>query len=186
MAKGRLIAGFGAGYVEAELAALGVGLSERGRRMDEYLDAIRELWVSPRPEYHGQFVDFAGIDAQPRPVQPSGPPIVLGGVSAPARRRTITKANGWYVFNVDRDLAREAVEVITADQSRYDRPAELGSLEITITPKGRLSREMLEWYEQLGVDRLVILPHTEASLEQRDAPAAMDDILRTIERATSL
>ena len=136
---GRLIAGFGAGYVEAEFAALGVPLSERGRRMDEHLDAMRELWSAERPEYHGRFVDFAGIDAHPRPLQPSGPPIVLGGVSDAARRRAVTKANGWYVFNATQDFAREAVEIIAADQAKYERPGELGPLEISITPVGRIS-----------------------------------------------
>ena len=58
VAGGRLIAGFGAGYVEAEFAALGVELSERGRRTDEHLDAMRELWSAEHPEYHGRFVDF--------------------------------------------------------------------------------------------------------------------------------
>jgi probable F420-dependent oxidoreductase len=183
---GRLIAGFGAGYVEAEFAAMGVPLSERGGRMDEYLDAMRVLWSAERPEYHGRFVDFAGIDAHPRPSQPSGPPIVLGGVSDPARRRAVTKANGWYVFNATQEFACEAIEAIAADQSKYERPAELGPLEISITPVGHLDRGVIDWYAELGVDRLVLLPRSNAPRERRHEPVSLDDILRTIDEAAAL
>jgi probable F420-dependent oxidoreductase len=185
VAGGRLIVGLGAGYVEAEFAAMGVPLAERGRRMDEHLDAMRELWSSEHPEYHGRFVDFAGIDAQPRPRRASGPSIVLGGVSDGARRRAVMKADGWYVFNTTRELAREAVDVIAADQQRYDRRAELGPLEITMTPVGHLDRAVVEWYEELGVDRLVLLPRSNAARARRHEPVALDDILRTIDAAAT-
>ena len=70
VARGRLIVGIGAGYLEPEFAAMGVGLDERAGRMDEHLDAMRALWTMPQPEYHGRYVDFAGVDAtRGRPVQ---------------------------------------------------------------------------------------------------------------------
>jgi probable F420-dependent oxidoreductase len=181
VAGGRLIVGVGAGYVEAEFAALGVDMSERGRRMDEHLDAMRALWSMPEPEYHGRYVDFAGVDAQPRPTRPSGPPIVVGGVSAGARRRAVTKADGWYVFNTDRDMAKEAMSLIRGDLERYERPAELGPLEVTMTPIGPYDRELVETYEALGVDRLVLLPRPDAPREQRHEPTTVDAILRTID-----
>ncbi|HTF50373.1 MAG TPA: LLM class flavin-dependent oxidoreductase, partial [Pseudonocardia sp.] len=40
LSGGRLTLGVGAGYLEPELAAVGVSLAERGRRTDEYLDAM--------------------------------------------------------------------------------------------------------------------------------------------------
>ena len=140
VARGRLIVGIGAGYLEPEFAAMGVGLDERAGRMDEHLDAMRALWTMDEPEYHGRYVDFAGVDAFPRPTAAGGPPIVVGGVSAPARRRAVMKADGWYVFNANRERAREAVDAIRADLDRYERPAELGRLELTITPVRTLRR----------------------------------------------
>jgi alkanesulfonate monooxygenase SsuD/methylene tetrahydromethanopterin reductase-like flavin-dependent oxidoreductase (luciferase family) len=47
LSRGRLMAGFGVGYVEPELRALGVPLAERGARTDEYLAAMRALWTDP-------------------------------------------------------------------------------------------------------------------------------------------
>src|SRR5437899_3355566 len=40
---GRLIAGFGAGYIPAEFEAVGVDMASRGPRMDDYIAAIRAL-----------------------------------------------------------------------------------------------------------------------------------------------
>lgn len=68
VSKGRLIVGVGAGYLDAEFAAMGVDLSERGVRMDEHLDAMRALWTMPHPQYSGRFVSIDGVNAFPRPV----------------------------------------------------------------------------------------------------------------------
>jgi probable F420-dependent oxidoreductase len=181
VARGRLIVGIGAGYLEPEFEALGVGLDERAGRMDEHLDALRALWTMPQPEYHGRYVDFAGVDAHPRPTRPGGPPIVIGGVSTPARRRTVMKAHGWYVFNANRERAREAVDAIRADLDRYERPAELGRLELSVTPSGRFDAETAEFYEELGVDRLVLLPRPDAPGSSRHEPVPADAILRMID-----
>jgi alkanesulfonate monooxygenase SsuD/methylene tetrahydromethanopterin reductase-like flavin-dependent oxidoreductase (luciferase family) len=174
--------GVGAGYVEAEFAAMGVALSERGLRMDEHLDVMRALWTMPQPRYSGRFVRLDGVNAFPRPVRDGGPPIVIGGVSAPARRRTIAKANGWYCFRTTVDWAREAMTTITSELEQQERPAHLGPLEITMTPVGTFDRGTRDQYESLGVDRLVFLPGFDAPADRRHAPVALDDILRTIDR----
>jgi alkanesulfonate monooxygenase SsuD/methylene tetrahydromethanopterin reductase-like flavin-dependent oxidoreductase (luciferase family) len=181
VARGRLIVGIGAGYLEPEFEAMGVGLDERAGRMDEHLDAMRALWTMDRPEYHGRYVDFAGVDAHPRPTSAGGPPIVVGGVSPPARRRAVMKAHGWYVFNANRERAREAVDVIREDLERYERPAELGRLELSITPSGRLDPETADFYRELGVDRLVLLPRPDAPTASRHEPVPADAILRMID-----
>ena len=55
------------------------GLERRGVRSDEYLDAMTALWTDPAPEFHGTYVDFAAVDAYPRP---AGLRVVVGGRSA--------------------------------------------------------------------------------------------------------
>lgn len=186
IAGGRLIAGFGAGYLEPEFAAMGARLADRGRRMDEHLDAMRALWSMPAPEFHGQDVDFTGVDAFPRPIRPGGPPVVLGGVSEAARRRAIMKAHGWYVFGATIDQAREAVQVIRAESERYERPDDLGRLEVTVTPIGPFDASTVEQYGEIGVDRLVLLPRPDAPRAQRHEPVPVEEILRTIDAAAEI
>ena len=186
ISQGRLIVGVGAGYVEAEFAAMGVDLAERGVRMDEHIDAMRALWTMREPRYSGRVVQIHDVNAYPRPVRSGGPPIVTGGVSAPARRRAIAKANGWYCFQTTVEWAHEAMDVIMSELDQSDRPSELGPLEITMTPVGPFDSAVREQYEALGVDRLVFLPGLDAPAARRHDPVPVDDILRTIDRLTSM
>jgi hypothetical protein len=65
--------------------------------------------------------------------------------------------------------------------SEYERPPELGELELTITPAGKLDRGVIERYSELGIHRLVLLPEPEASWGPRHAPVPVDRILRNID-----
>lgn len=155
LCSGRLLFGVGAGYLHQEFAALGVDFPSRGARTDEYLDAMRVLWNAPQPEFAGHFVNFAGIDAQPRPAQPGGPPVIVGGASPAAMRRSITHGNGWYGFAMDVETAGKAIEGLKLAQARFERPQGLGELSISITPPKPLTKAMLEDYAALGVNRLI-------------------------------
>src|SRR5579859_7286998 len=109
---GRLIAGFGAGYVRAEFAAAGVPMAGRGEMMDDYIRALRALWSMDSPRYQGRFVSFSGIGAHPRPLQRTGPPIVVGGEARAALRRAVMLADGWYGFSMDLPEARRHVQML--------------------------------------------------------------------------
>ena len=60
LSGGRLIVGLGVGYVEQELSALGVAMSERGARTDEYVAAMQALWDEPAPAFEGAVRRFQG------------------------------------------------------------------------------------------------------------------------------
>ena len=77
---------------------------------DEYLDAMQSLWYDEHPEYHGRFVDFAGIDAHPRPLQ-RPIPLVVAGHSPPAYRRAITRAHGWYGYSLTPEDVADSLPV---------------------------------------------------------------------------
>lgn len=159
LSKGRLLLGVGAGYLEPELRAVGVPMSERGSRTDEYIDAMRALWNEPRPAYHGRHVDFENVDAHPRPVRPGGPPIIVGGHSPAAYRRAVARGNGWIGNGQTPDDLATHLEGLRKAAEEVDRPAELGKLEIIFMP---LAREVDEAeardYAALGTDRLLIYP----------------------------
>ena len=157
LSQGRLIFGIGAGYLKSEFDALGVNFEERGARTDEYILAMRELWTSEQPKFAGRFVNFAGIQSRPQPAQAGGPPIVLGGASQAAFRRAVTQGQGWYGFAMDVETAGKAIAGLRKSQDKYDRPAALGELEISITPRAPLTQQTLEAYAALGVHRLILL-----------------------------
>jgi probable F420-dependent oxidoreductase len=157
LSGGRLIFGLGVGYLKPEFDALGVSFRDKGARTDEYIDAIRTLWTEPAPSFKGRFVSFEGIDAQPRPVQQPHPPIVVGGMSEGALARAVARGNGWYGFALDLDRTARCLEGLREAQKRSERPAELGPLEISVTPIVPLDRDSVKRFEDLGVDRLIPL-----------------------------
>jgi probable F420-dependent oxidoreductase len=156
LSGGRLMLGIGAGYLEPELTALGVPMADRGARTDDYLAAMRALWNEPGPVAHdGRFVSFAGVDAHPRPAQPGGPRIVVGGYTPAAFRRAVAHAHGWYGFALTPDDATQCLAGLRQAADEVARPAELGALEISVTPRRRLDPETVESFAAAGVHRLV-------------------------------
>jgi probable F420-dependent oxidoreductase len=159
LCRGRLVVGIGAGYLEPELTAIGVPMSERGGRTDEYLAAMRAIWGGRRASFHGRFASFSGVTAFPLPVQRPGPRVVVGGHSEAAYRRAVTQAHGWYGWGQMPEEAARIVAELRALEARLERPAELGSLEITVTPPGWpawVDREEALRYGEAGVERLVL------------------------------
>jgi probable F420-dependent oxidoreductase len=157
LTDGRVVLGIGVGYLEPEFRAIGADFAHRGAVTDEHLDAMQHLWYDEHPEFHGRFVDFAGVDAYPRPVQ-RPIPVVVGGHTRSAYQRAVARAHGWYGFALGPDDAATSLAGLRAAASEVSRPAELGDLEITVTPRGRLTEAKATAFAELGVHRLVPFP----------------------------
>ena len=155
LSGGRLVLGLGVGYLEPEFRALGIPMARRGARTDDYLAAMRAIWTDGPAAHQGEFFSFAGVQAAPRP---GSVPIVFGGESPAAYRRSVERANGWYGFALDLDGTRAALDGLTAASSQFERPVALGRLEISVTPTGIPDRDTARRFAELGVDRLILRP----------------------------
>ena len=88
MSSGRVDFGFGAGWYRAEHLAYGLSFPEVGERMErfaEQLEILRGIWGTPPGRmfsYSGRHYRLEDCPALPRPVQPGGPPILIGGMGA--------------------------------------------------------------------------------------------------------
>jgi probable F420-dependent oxidoreductase len=163
LSGGRLIFGVGVGYLEAEFRALGIPFETRGAMTDDYLAAMRAIWGQDRPGHRGRFVAFEGVQAHPQPVQRPGPPIVIGGHTPAAFRRAVEQGHGWYGFALDQDGVRRCLEGLRDAAGRHERPAALGPLEISVTPRPTrggeaMDRATADRLAALGVHRLILMP----------------------------
>ena len=149
--------GIGVGSVEPEFSAVGADFVRRGTVTDEHVAAMRSLWYDEKPEYHGEFTDLVGVDAHPRPVRREIP-IIVGGMTKPALRRSLNLGHGWFGAYVTPEKLAECLERMRTIAAQVDRPLALGPLEITVIPGGRLNREWAEQFVELGVDRIVFWP----------------------------
>ena len=169
LCQGRLIVGIGVGGVEQEARAMGSPMSERGSRADDYLRAMIAIWTMEHPSYTGRHISFEGINAYPRPVQKPYPPLVVGGRSEGALRRTVRFAKGWYGYAMSVEQTRELLDALEATRQRVKRPAELGDIEITIAPREEVNAATIAAYEAIGVSRLLVRPATDRPLSEAEA-----------------
>jgi len=122
LSGGRLDLGLGIGWMPEEFAATGAPMARRGARAAEYVAVLRELWADGRSEFSGEFYEIPRSSVAPKPVQPGGPPILLGGLARPALERAGRIADGW-VTSSRTDLSRiaEGVGVIRAAAAEAGR-----------------------------------------------------------------
>ena len=98
LSRGRVDLGVGVGWLEEEFEAVNVPWPERGARTDEYLGVLATLWTDDPSGFSGDFYSLPPCSMFPKPVQPGGPPIHIGGESDAALRRA-ARCDGWHTFN---------------------------------------------------------------------------------------
>ena len=86
LSGGRTILGVGVGWNKEEFAALRIPIKERGRRMNEMLEAITALWAGDDVSYEGEFYRFEHLTIEPKPTQRPHPPIWIGGGTQPSEK----------------------------------------------------------------------------------------------------
>jgi probable F420-dependent oxidoreductase len=155
LSNGRLIFGIGIGYLQPEFAAIGAPFDHKGPRSEEFLAAMIALWSMEKPEYHGRFLSFAGINAMPRPVQKPHPEIVFGGHTQEAYSRAARLAKGWFGFAQDLEGTAKCIEGLRHACSEAGR--NFDDLDVSITPRGRVNLDMAKRFAELGVSRLILL-----------------------------
>jgi probable F420-dependent oxidoreductase len=122
MSTGRVIAGVGVGWNEAEFAALGVPFHERGARTTEYLRLWQACWAPGETTFHGQFFSFATMHIMPKPLQQPHPPIWIGGSSDAALRRAAAFAQVWQPTPTALEQLRERQAYLRDACAKIRRP----------------------------------------------------------------
>ncbi len=154
--EGRLILGAGAGWLEAEFAALGVPFNERGRRLDEGLAMMRAVWTEDPVTFRSRHIQatIEGLTMSPAPISPI--PLWFGGSSDAALRRTIRMGDGWHGSGLS---AADAAPIIT--RLREARPDATFTMSMRVSwdgrDRGRL-HDLVGSYAAIGVDHLLIAP----------------------------
>lgn len=97
LSGGRMILGAGVGWLREEFAALGAPpFEERGAVTDEYLALIRAAWTTDPVSFTGKYCRVQEVHVLPKPRQPGGIPIWIGGHSDAALRRAARLGDGWH------------------------------------------------------------------------------------------
>ena len=172
---GRVELGIGAGWFEEEHVAYGFPFHTGRVRMDvleEQLEIITRSWGDEPFSFAGQHYEVTDLDAQPKPVQRPGPPIIIGGEGGP---RSVALA------------ARVADEYNTPDptieQIRKRRAAFVEACERAGRDPGS-ARFSVMAQVLVGTDRAELHRRTEAAarvqgIEEVDPTAYLKDFAQT-------
>jgi probable F420-dependent oxidoreductase len=95
LSGGRHDLGLGVGWMPEEFTLAGAPMQRRGARAAEYVRVLRTLWADGQAEFSGEFYTVPRGTSAPAPVQPGGPPILLGGLARRALERAGQVADGW-------------------------------------------------------------------------------------------
>lgn len=175
MSAGRVILGVGVGWLREEFDALGVPFDERGKRTDEYILAIRELWGSDLPTYNGDFIKFSGAYCRPQPKN-GRVPIVIGGHSKASAKRAGRLGDGFFPA---RGVPNELITLVR--QSAVDCGRNPDAIEITTSLPENL--DLIPELVAAGVDRLLVPVSGMAGLDTViDGPEDVLEWRTTIER----
>ena len=146
LSRGRLDLGVGTGWQREEFAASGVPFRGRTTRMDDVLRACRILWRDAPASFVSETVSFDDLLCLPRPVQPGGPPIWIGGAATDGNLARLAEyGSGWMPIGLDEATFREGLARARAAFEAGGRdPAALG-VRATLVPvrgrDGRVDRE---------------------------------------------
>lgn len=174
---GRIVIGLGVGWMAEEFEALqALPFAERGAVTDEVIQVFRAIWRDQPASFQGRYFRFAPVGALPKPAQPGGIPILIGGESRPAMRRAVKLGDGWQPFKLPPDVLAQRLEYVRAqaqaagrDLSGFIISMRLG-LRLTTGPTERRSAEEpwkclvgtpdavaadMEAYQKLGVTEIV-------------------------------
>lgn len=101
LSDGRFVFGAGLGNPHEAYEILGVDRKRRARRMEEVLELLRRLWVEDGVNYDGEEFTVSNVSVNPKPVQPGGPDVWIGGSAEPAVRRAARMGDAWFASSLD-------------------------------------------------------------------------------------
>jgi F420-dependent oxidoreductase-like protein len=113
---GRAILGLGAAWNDVEHAGYGYEfppIRERMDRLEEALTIIRAMFTEERPSFSGTYYRIEQALNVPRPIQPGGPPILVGGGGEQRTLKIAARfADMTHWFPLGPDMLRHKTEVL--------------------------------------------------------------------------
>ena len=155
LSNGRVIFGVGVGWWAEEFAVTGASFKDRALKTREYIELMKELWTSDEPVYKGKTITVEGVRFYPKPVQKPYPPIVVGGTSDLAIRRTVRYGDGWYAVARSFDEARSLIAKLREAERGANRTK---PVEVTLSLRTGhpLTLDEVRGLAELGVERTLV------------------------------
>ena len=169
---GRFVFGIGFGWNEDEAAHHGVSMKQRRDVAREHVLAMKALWRDDVASFDGDYVQLAPSWSWPKPAQPGGPPVLIGGAAGPKLFAHIAEyADGWI------PIGGAGVRAALPDLRRACEDRGRDPESVRIVPFGTVpSAGKLDHYREIGIEEVVL----------RLAPSTTDRALSKLDEYAEL
>jgi len=170
LSKGRLRLGVGTGWNDVEYEALGANFHDRGRRSEEQIDLLRQLWHDDAISFQGEYHKVTDAGLNPLPVN-RNIPIWLGGMAPQVIDRVGRLADGWFPF-VNKNLSTQVEQMQASARNAGRDPASIG-VECIIP--ANTDAERIRKLQDMGVTHVALVTMNQ---KLADPVAHLDAIAR--------
>jgi len=167
LSNGRFVLGIGYGWNREEMENHGIDFGRRRPMVREWILAMQRLWRDDEAEFHGDYVDFEPAASWPKPIQQSGPPVLIGGAPGPTLVAHVAEfGNGWM------PIGGAGVKAAIGDFHAAFEAAGRDPADFRVVPFGTFpDAGKLDHYRELGCDEVVL----------RIPSAPRDDVLPVLD-----
>ncbi len=158
LSNGRVRLGIGVGWNAVEFEALNEDFTNRGRRSEEQVAVLRELWKKPLVGFKGKYHTISDAGLNPMPVQ-QPIPIWFGGGADIVLRRMAQLGDGWMPNTMPFDRTQAVLEKLRGYLVEAGREPSTFGVDIRINLKQHPQDEwpsIVEQWRDLGVSHLCI------------------------------
>ena len=173
LSNGRFLFGIGGGWNAEEMLNHGTAFKERWKILRERMLAMKTIWTQKEPEFHGEYVRFDKIWADPKPVQQPHPPIIMGGDGPTTFDRVVEFCDGWMPIMRPNQNPVEKIPALRERLQKAGRDPKSVPVSIFFAPP---KKEGLDALRAAGVSRAIFgVPSEprEAVLPRLDALAKL-------------
>jgi probable F420-dependent oxidoreductase len=158
LSGGRLRLGVGIGWNEIEYIGLGQNFRNRGKRVEEQVALLRELWTKPLITFEGEYHTIPDAGLNPLPIQ-QPIPVWFGGLADAALRRMARIGDGWIANPLPYEKLSETLELLFSYVEQAGRdPSQFGvdlRFNFSQKPEGSWGQEV-ERVRKLGVTHVCV------------------------------
>ncbi|MCH2409578.1 TIGR03619 family F420-dependent LLM class oxidoreductase [Myxococcota bacterium] len=158
LSTGRLVIGCGVGWMEEEFDMLGIPFAKRGKRTDEYINAMKTVWTEKNPRIDTEFVTLdRDINPEPLPLQNPHPPFWIGGESKAAVRRAARLGDGYTCALLTEGQLMPLLDELNRELERQER--DKSEVELSyFAEASSLQPDTVKRADGLGIKNLIYIP----------------------------
>jgi len=186
VSNGRVIAGLGAGWFEAEFRGYGCefpSLRERMRALEETAEILKRLWTEEKVSFQGRHASLVDAICEPKPLR--RPPILIGGGGERVLMGIAARhADIWNNLAVFQPQLGTKVEALRRRCDQLDR--DFGQIRVSQQCVVVIGEDEAQAREHLDKARRIYGGHMGGAIEEHGIWGDPDGVIERIRRHLAL